>query len=228
METNASSSAGKLNLWRNKKKMQFSVIGKLIAKPPATITQFQLIPITHARCRPCLYNAYGCGVEIMVSGGQQVSLANCQFLYRAFHNAWRNSIKFAATVCHFGHCFYGPNKRQTKLKSINKSWRLRPGIVSAIQLADGRLWANWFRSQLLWYSVSSSSSFRLLSQLCGVFVLVLVRENRKNSVTVEAATDNRPHEMYSPKDGGHDPRVWIHFSISNANLKQLKDTGGRT
>lgn len=87
METNASSSAGKLNLWRNKKKMQFSVIGKLIAKPPATITQFQLIPITHARCRPCLYNAYGCGVEIMVSGGQQVSLANCQFLYRAFHNA---------------------------------------------------------------------------------------------------------------------------------------------
>lgn len=140
-------------------------------------------------------------------------------------------LPLSATVCfcfHFGHCFYGPNKRQTKLKSINKSWRLRPGIVSAIQLADGRLWANWFRSQLLWYYVSSSSSFRLLSQLCGVFVLVLVRENRKNSVTVEAATDNRPHEMYSPKDGGHDPRVWIHFSNSNANLKQLKDTGGRT
>lgn len=43
METNASSSAGKLNLWRNKKKMQFSVIGKLIAKPPATITQFELV-----------------------------------------------------------------------------------------------------------------------------------------------------------------------------------------
>lgn len=119
----------------------------------------------------------------MVSGGQQVLLANCQFLYRAFHNAWRNSIKFAAaaTVCHFGHCFYGPNKRQTKLKSINKSWRLRPGIVSAIQLADGRLWANWFRSQLLWYSVSSSSSFRLLSQLCGAFYLFWCEKTAKTA-----------------------------------------------
>lgn len=93
-------------------------------------------------------------------------------------------LPLSATVCfcfHFGHCFYGPNKRQTKLKSINKSWRLRPGIVSAIQLADGRLWANWFRSQLLWYSVSSSSSFRLLSQLCGVLYLFWCEKTAKTA-----------------------------------------------
>jgi len=55
-----------------------------------------------------------------------------------------------------------------------------------------------------------------------------VRVNRKTPSQSQSKpqSDNGPHEMGSPKAGGHDPRVSIPLSISNVNMEQLKDTRG--
>lgn len=118
----------------------------------------------------------------MLLGGQQVSpwLAKCQdlalnttfighFITREEIQlswlGWNGKWEDLRSCFYFGHCFYDRNKGPTKLKSINKAWRLRLGIVSVILLlAHGCLWPIGFGlvqfvlvwSQLLfWHSRSS-------------------------------------------------------------------------
>lgn len=119
---------------------------------------------------------------------------------------------------YFGDGFYGPSKGPTKLKSINKAWRLRLGIVSVILLlAHGCLWPIGFGlvqfvlvwSQLLsWHSRSSVSCVLCRCDVCG-FCSRFGANKPQKPVIVVPHSDNGPQECgwgLGPRDSQPHPQ----------------------